>query len=118
MMVVDPVIIDTRVHAATGAEVDLVVPADLRYFRGHFPGAPVVPGVVQIKWAILFARKLLQAGGEFAGMKAVKFLEVMQPGTTATLKLDYSRVNGELRFSFESAQARYSNGRLLLRRAP
>jgi 3-hydroxymyristoyl/3-hydroxydecanoyl-(acyl carrier protein) dehydratase len=115
-MVVEPVIVETRLHAAAGAEVDLVVPPGLRYFRGHFPGAPVVPGVVQIQWAILLARKLLQAGGEFAGMKAVKFLEVMLPGTTATLKLDYSHANGELRFSFESAQARYSNGRLLLRR--
>jgi hypothetical protein len=76
-----------------------------------------VPGVVQIKWAILFARKLFQVGGAFAGMKAVKFLEVMQPGTTATLKLDYSAANGELRFSFESGRARYSTGRLLLQRA-
>jgi 3-hydroxymyristoyl/3-hydroxydecanoyl-(acyl carrier protein) dehydratase len=115
-MVVDPIVIDARVRTAAGAEVDLVVPHDLRYFRGHFPGAPIVPGVVQIKWAIGFARELLQAGGAFAGMKAVKFLEVMQPGTTATLQLDYSAAAGELRFSFESGQARYSNGRLLLKR--
>jgi 3-hydroxymyristoyl/3-hydroxydecanoyl-(acyl carrier protein) dehydratase len=117
-MVVEPLIVATRVHAAGGAEVDLVVPHELRYLRGHFPGAPIVPGVVQIKWAIVFARKLLQAGGEFAGMKAVKFLELMHPGDTATLKLDYSPADGELRFSFESGRARYSNGRLLLRRAP
>jgi 3-hydroxymyristoyl/3-hydroxydecanoyl-(acyl carrier protein) dehydratase len=116
-MEVDPIVLDTRVQTATGAEIDLAVPHDLRYFRGHFPGAPIVPGVVQIKWAVLFARRLFEVGGAFAGMKAVKFLEVMQPGTTATLKLDYSRASGELRFSFESGQARYSTGRLLLERA-
>lgn len=116
-MAVDPIVVETRVHTATGAEIDLVVPHDLRYLRGHFPGAPIVPGVVQIKWAMALARKLLPVGGAFAGMKAVKFLEVMQPGAAATLKLDYSAANGELRFSFESSGRRYSNGRLLLRRA-
>lgn len=115
-MVVDPIVVATRVHAASGAQIELVVPPDLHYLRGHFPGAPIVPGVVQIKWAIALARKLLPVGGAFAGMKAVKFLEVMQPGAAATLKLDYSPANGELRFSFESNQRRYSNGRLLLRR--
>ena len=116
-MTVDPIVVATRVQSTTGAQIDLVVPLDLRYFRGHFPGAPIVPGVVQIKWAIGFARNLLKAGGSFAGMKTVKFLDVMQPGAAATLQLDYTAASGELRFSFESKQARYSNGRLLLLRA-
>ena len=117
-MVVEPIVLATRSHAAGAAEVDLLVPHDLRYFDGHFPGAPVVPGVVQIKWAVAFGRKLLRAAPGFAGMKAVKFLEVMQPGVAATLKLDYSEARAELRFSFESAAVRFSTGRLLLRRAP
>jgi 3-hydroxymyristoyl/3-hydroxydecanoyl-(acyl carrier protein) dehydratase len=116
-MVEDPIVVDKRVRSATSAELDLVIPHDLRYFRGHFPGAPIVPGVVQIKWAVAFARALLRAGRGFAGMKTVKFLEVMQPGTAATLTLDYAAASGELRFKFESAGARYSNGKLLLRAA-
>jgi 3-hydroxymyristoyl/3-hydroxydecanoyl-(acyl carrier protein) dehydratase len=117
LMVVDPVVIGRRVAAIGAAEVDLVVPHDLHYFQGHFPGAPVVPGVVQIKWAIGFARELLHAGREFGGMEALKFQQVMQPGTRATLKLDYAESSGKLRFSFESDRTRYSSGRLLLRGA-
>ena len=116
-MVFDPVVVDTRVHAVGAAEVDLVVPPDLFYFAGHFPGAPVVPGVVQIKWAIAFAHDLLGIGRELAGMEALKFHEVMQPGARSTLKLDYAQASGKLRFSFEREGARYSSGRLLLRGA-
>jgi len=114
-MVVDPVVIGTRAHATGAAEVDLVVPPDLFYFAGHFPGAPVVPGVVQIKWAIAFARELLGASREFAGMEALKFHEVMPPGARSTLKLDYTQDSGKLRFVFAREGARYSSGRLLLR---
>jgi 3-hydroxymyristoyl/3-hydroxydecanoyl-(acyl carrier protein) dehydratase len=117
-MVVDPVVMDRRVDAAGGAEVDLVVPHDLHYFQGHFAGTPVVPGVVQIKWALGFASELLHTRGVFAGMEALKFLEVMQPGARATLKLGYTQATGKLRFSFEHDGARYSSGRILLRGAP
>jgi 3-hydroxymyristoyl/3-hydroxydecanoyl-(acyl carrier protein) dehydratase len=116
-MVVGPVVVGRRVHTEGAAEVDLVVPHDLRYFEGHFPGAPVVPGVVQIKWAIGFARELLGAGREFGGMEAIKFQQVMQPGARATLKLDFTQASGKLRFSFEHDRTRYSSGRLLLRGA-
>ena len=117
MAVVDRVVVGKRVHGEGAAEVDLVVPHELAYFEGHFPGAPVVAGVVQIKWAIGFARELLGADAEFGGMEAVKFQHVMQPGARATLKLDFAQASGKLRFSFEDDGTRYSSGRLLLRGA-
>jgi|RhiMethySRZTD1v2_1073278.scaffolds.fasta_scaffold324078_3 3-hydroxymyristoyl/3-hydroxydecanoyl-(acyl carrier protein) dehydratase len=116
-MVVDPIVLGKRVDAAGAAELDLIVPHDLHYFHGHFAGAPVVPGVVQIKWAIGFARELLRTGGEFGGMEALKFQQAMQPGSRATLKLDYAGEGGKLRFSFELDRMRYSSGRILLRGA-
>ena len=116
-MVVDPVVIARRVDAAGSAEIDLLVPHDLHYFQGHFAGAPVVPGVVQIKWAIGFGRDVLRTGGEFGGMVGLKFQQVMQPGARATLKLDYAEGSGKLRFSFELDRMRYSSGRILLRGA-
>ena len=116
-MIVDPIVIDRRADATGGAEIDLLVPHDLHYFLGHFAGAPVVPGVVQIKWAIGFARELSLGGGEFGGIEALKFQQVMQPGARATLKLDYSATSGKLRFSFELDRARYSSGKILLRGA-
>jgi 3-hydroxymyristoyl/3-hydroxydecanoyl-(acyl carrier protein) dehydratase len=111
--VVDPIVIAQRVRA-NAAEVDIVVPEDLRYFQGHFPGAPVVPGVVQIKWAIELARRYLAIGEGFAGMEALKFQRAMTPGLSVTLALEHAP-GGKLRFAFASGDVRYSSGRVLLR---
>ena len=113
---------DDRAHrrrsargAARGRARVLTIPADLEYFQGHFAGAPVVPGVVQVKWAIDAARRHLTAGGEFAGMEALKFQRVLVPGCVATLTLKWVAAEGKLYFSFASAEARFSSGRLLFR---
>jgi 3-hydroxymyristoyl/3-hydroxydecanoyl-(acyl carrier protein) dehydratase len=113
-LVVLPTVIAERVGTSS-AEVDLVVPRDLHYFRGHFPSAPVVPGVVLIKWAIAFAQRFLRVGGGFVGMEAVKFQQPMTPELHVTLTLDYNANAGKLRFSFASAGSRYGSGRVLVR---
>ena len=115
--VVDPIVVATRV-AASGAELDIVVPDDLSYFEGHFPGAPVVPGVVQIKWAIELARGVLGIPTGFAGVEALKFQRPLMPGARATLALEYTPTDRKLRFSFVSSRARYSSGSVLLGTAP
>src|SRR5690606_9799268 len=40
--------------------LELGVPVDLAHFSGHFPQTPVLPGVVQIDWAISLARQLIE----------------------------------------------------------
>ena len=109
--VVDPIVVEHRVRADS-AEIELVVPHDLHFVRGHFPGAPVVPGVVQIKWAISLAQRYLAVGDGFTAMKNVKFQRVMTPKSRVTLTLEYVAAARTLRFSFASADGRYSSGRL------
>jgi 3-hydroxymyristoyl/3-hydroxydecanoyl-(acyl carrier protein) dehydratase len=115
--VIDPIVTERRIAPPT-AEIDIVVPPDLRYFDGHFPDAPVVPGIVQIKWAVELARRYLGTGLGFGGMEALKFRRAMTPGTRATLALEYTESSGKLRFAFASADVRYSSGRVLLRAEP
>ena len=109
--VVDPVVVEHRVRAGC-AEIALVVPRDLHFFRGHFSGAPVVPGVVQIKWAISLAQRYLGIGHDFAAMENVKFQRTMTPESRVTLTLEYVAAAHTLRFSFASPDCRYSSGRL------
>src|SRR5918993_815062 len=111
--VVDPIVVQHRVHA-DAAEIELVVPAELCYFKGHFPGTPVVPGVVQIKWAILLAQRYLAIGGGCTGLENVKFQRAMTPGSSVTLTLKYAAAACKLHFSFASADARYGSGRVVL----
>jgi 3-hydroxymyristoyl/3-hydroxydecanoyl-(acyl carrier protein) dehydratase len=115
--VVDPIVVEHRVRA-DGAELELVVPHDLHFVRGHFPGAPVVPGVVQIKWAITLAQQYLAIGDGFTAMENVKFQRVMTPKSRITLTLDYASAARKLYFSFASGAVRYSSGRIVLGPAP
>jgi len=109
--VVDPIVLEHRVRAGS-AEIALVVPRDLHFFRGHFPGAPVVPGVVQIKWAISLAQRYLGIGHDFAAMEKVKFQRAMTPESRVTLTLEYIAAAQTLRFSFASRDGRCSSGQL------
>jgi 3-hydroxymyristoyl/3-hydroxydecanoyl-(acyl carrier protein) dehydratase len=113
-MTTEPVVVAQRV-APPEAELTLTIPADLDYFRGHFDGAPIVPGVVQIKWAIDAARRHLAAGGEIAGIDALKFQRVLTPGAAATLTLKWLAAERKLYFSYDSATERFSSGRLRFR---
>lgn len=115
--VVEPIVAEHRIRA-DGAEIELVVPHDLHFVRGHFPGAPVVPGVVQIKWAISLAQRYLAIGDGFTAMENVKFQHVMTPKARVTLTLEYASAARKLYFSFASADARYSSGRIVLGPAP
>jgi 3-hydroxymyristoyl/3-hydroxydecanoyl-(acyl carrier protein) dehydratase len=115
-MTTEPIVLAARVTPPE-AELEIEIPADLEYFRGHFAGAPVVPGVVQLKWAIEAAGRHLSAKGELVGMEALKFQRVLVPGAVATLALKWLAADGKLDFSYASQEARFSSGRLLLRPA-
>lgn len=97
-------------------ELDLNMHGDIEYFVGHFPGAPIVPGVVQIKWAIDFGRGHLGASGDVLTMEVIKFRKVIRPETLVTLSLRFDESRGRLYFSYDSAEGPHSSGRLLLER--
>lgn len=95
----------------------LFIPADLHYFNGHFNNKPVLPGVVQIDWAVFFGQQYFNISGKFNSMEAVKFHEFIGPDSEVELTLSYSAdknaIKGKLYFQYKSAQARHSAGRIV-----
>jgi 3-hydroxymyristoyl/3-hydroxydecanoyl-(acyl carrier protein) dehydratase len=110
----EPVILAERVEPPV-AELVLTVPPDLRYFRGHFPGAPVLPGVVQLSWALKLANRFLGVAVDVRGIEALKFRQVIRPEARVTLTLTYAEKTGKLHFSYESDRGPHSSGRIALR---
>lgn len=68
-------------------ELDLVVTPDGAWFDGHFPGHPILPGVVQIGWAAHFAQALLGSDTPPMQFERVKFRRPVGPAAQLTLSL-------------------------------
>lgn len=93
-------------------ELDLRVPAELAYFDGHFPGSPILPGVVQLDWSVRYARERLGLRGEFSAAENLKFHSVIRPGAQLTLSLEGDGSKG-FHFNFFSETRKVSSGTLL-----
>lgn len=91
----------------------LEIPCDLAYFAGHFPTAPVVPGVAQIGWALSLAQRDLLPDLRFAGMEALKFQRLLRPGDVAELALRWDGAKRKLYFSYTLDASPCSSGRVL-----
>lgn len=91
--------------------LDLLVSKDLDYFRGHFPGMPILPGVVQVDWAIRFTQEHLGiAADRFVALKALKFSAPVRPGTRLALQLSWRPDSNRLDFSYTAGEKKYAAG--------
>lgn len=97
--------------------LDLVISGDLAYFNGHFPKTPVLPGVVQVDWAIALGQPLLDQPRRFAGMEVLKFQQLVRPGDQLLLTLRFDAERGKLYFAYTCDGAPCSSGRILLEAA-
>jgi acyl-coenzyme A synthetase/AMP-(fatty) acid ligase/3-hydroxymyristoyl/3-hydroxydecanoyl-(acyl carrier protein) dehydratase len=94
--------------------LQLAVPPDLAYFSGHFPQTPVLPGVVQVDWALSLGQQLMNLPEKFAGMEVLKFQQLVRPGDEIQLHLRFDPVRSKLYFAYRNETATCSSGRILL----
>ena len=94
--------------------LNLSIPPDLAFFSGHFPKTPVLPGVVQVDWALALGQQLLDLPPRFAGMEVLKFQQLVRPGDAIELTLRFDRERGKLHFAYRNATAPCASGRILL----
>ena len=94
--------------------LNLSIPPDLAFFSGHFPKTPVLPGVVQVDWAMSLGQQLLDLPPRFAGMEVLKFQQLVRPGDTIELTLRFDSERGKLHFAYRNASAACSSGRIVL----
>lgn len=78
------------------------VPLDHPAFAGHFPGTPILPGVLLLDTVLL---KLAEATGlspQSLSVSSVKFLGPAKPGDQLTLTHQVN-ANGSIRFQITAA---------------
>lgn len=96
------------------AELTLFIPLNLAQCEGHFPGRPVLPGVVQVDWAVMFAGRHLGLAIDSAQKLQVKFRRVTQPGMTVVLRLQYVAERQRLSFEYRHDDDVLSSGSIAL----
>lgn len=88
-----------------------VVPVDHPAFAGHFPGQPIVPGVVLLDQAILFAERLLDRPLALWQIGNAKFFSPVAPGEALVFSLE-CKASGAVAFQVRSPDRDVASGSL------
>ncbi|HWG79777.1 MAG TPA: hypothetical protein VN681_08390 [Stellaceae bacterium] len=108
----EPLIRDIR-HADARIDLQLFLPESLLYLQGHFPGLAILPGVVQLDWAIRYARRYLGIGDAAAATVQVKFHRPIRPNRQIELSLAYAAERKRLSFECREAAEVCSSGQIV-----
>jgi 3-hydroxyacyl-[acyl-carrier-protein] dehydratase len=96
------------------SETALQIAADHPAFAGHFPGAPIVPGVVLLDAAVHAALQMLRPTGPAqCSVNSAKFLSPVGPGETLTVCVD-STAPDSARFEISCGGRKVATGTLAL----
>jgi 3-hydroxyacyl-[acyl-carrier-protein] dehydratase len=106
-----------------GTTVTVLVPPQHPAFDGHFPGAPLLPGVVLLDEILRVVEEQRPNGGAAPGqagatagwtIATAKFLQPVRPGDALTLEHE-ALTNGAIRFAIRSAGRAVATGTLVRR---
>ncbi|MDM5112306.1 ApeI family dehydratase [Aeromonas salmonicida] len=97
---------------ADGVRLHLRLDPELSWFAGHFPGAPLLPGVTQIHWVMHYAASRLNLSLPFHGLDQLKFQRPLRPGAECSLSLQWQPQKDQLVFSYTLGDEPASSGRV------
>ncbi len=113
-----PIVLSEVIHdgdaGSKSAEYCLKVPLGLTWFEGHFPEAPILPGVVQLDWVMHFIKELKLAG-EFGGVSRMKFMRLIRPDAQLKLRLSVTAGSPNVNYRFYDDDGNYASGNILLK---
>lgn len=91
--------------------VEAVVPADHPSLPGHFPGQPIVPGVVLLECVV--AALAVPGTRVLAAVPNLKFVHALQPGQP--FRIHWTQQDQSVRFRCETADALLAQGLLMFK---
>lgn len=98
---------------AQGWHGELRVPPSLVHFAGHFPGCPILPGVVQVDWAVRLAGGEIGAPHAVCSIDHLKFKAPVLPGAVLVLSLAHDAERRRVRFAFRRGERDCTSGTIV-----
>lgn len=96
----------------TEAEMRFLLDPELRWFKGHFPDLPILPGIAQVHMATQLAEQVWGWRPDGSNLMKLKFKQVVRPNATIHAQLRRDVDEGHLWFSFECNGVVTSSGRI------
>lgn len=90
-----------------------IVPADHPAFAGHFPGSPILPGVVLLDWALQAICDHTGIVLQHCTINSVKFLSPALAADALTIA-HRRQDNGAIHFDISTAAHKIASGSLLI----
>ena len=103
-----------RPRSGSPGTFDVHVPADLAYFQGHFPGEPILAGVVQIELVLEHVALTWPELARLATVRRLRFRRPIRPGDDLELAVERSAPE-RVDFEITRQGARCSSGTLEFR---
>ncbi|KFZ37701.1 thioester dehydrase [Shewanella mangrovi] len=97
---------------ACSASWRLQIAADHPAFAGHFPDHPILPGVVQLDWAVRMGCQQFGYPLAIAQIEVLKFQQLIVPNTQVTLTIKHDVAKQKLQFSLTDGERRFASGRI------
>ena len=91
--------------------IRLAVPASLPCFADHFAAFPMLPGVLQLGWAVQLAQQYLVRAAPFSAVTQLKFQQPIEPDADLSLQLQHEP-DGRVSFRYSTPAGLCSAGRL------
>lgn len=101
---------DLRPIPGVPGRFDLQVDQDHPAFEGHFPGDPILSGLLQVDWAIRLGRETFGFPGPFRALEHLKFQAPIRPAEPVALHLSWDATRGHLDFLYVGPEGRKSQG--------
>lgn len=90
------------------------VPLDLAYFGGHFATFPLVPGVVEVQWAMDLAACFEWGRGAVTHIENLKYQQFIRPHDEIVLQLRWDAAKRKIHFSLHQGERTCASGRVAL----
>ena len=71
-------------------EAAFMFPPELEIFSGHFPGRPIVPGVLELEMVRAAMERFTGSALRLLSVEKAKFLREVKPGERILLSLSYA----------------------------
>jgi acyl-coenzyme A synthetase/AMP-(fatty) acid ligase/3-hydroxymyristoyl/3-hydroxydecanoyl-(acyl carrier protein) dehydratase len=111
----DGVEVLSEARSGTTLRYELRVPPTLVHFAGHFPGLPILPGVVQVDWAMRLAAEHVVGVRALASIDRLKFKAPVPPGALLALTLTPDASRQRVQFAYRLDEQDCASGLIVYR---